>query len=463
MVWETCIVDNQDAPSPISPDSITTHAHHIRTLIYRGLAPPHYLSIQFLNLQALKIQGGTLSFAAAGKGGDGRVVLERMWSGVAALIRNCPTLTTIHLSTNRSVLTNEIWDAIRKNTNTRALQLSNIKIDWRQAIDFWRVCTALERLEMDTCFFEIPLHFRDSLSELSETFPRIRELKFNDLRIHPHYQYELIARCPELRSLSWRGKRTRPFPMQELHISISCFNLFSNLDSLDVAGSSMQDPDIYLAIKYMQKPIKKLGLSRSQFGPWSFEALELHFHTLQELDLTDCRNVKSKEIASILRSCPLLIYFKAGTLSSLDVEDYDPWACANRLLTLHLYIEVEESEVERASRRVFNCLSALTSLQELNIAGRGRNKRSSLQKAKPLQLRLDCGLAYLSKLWHMKKFYFGERGQEMTMDEGKWIKEHWRMLQSIQGRFNKNSIVNSQIQELFQEANHRHSRREPEE
>ncbi|KAF9169959.1 hypothetical protein BGX21_007893 [Mortierella sp. AD011] len=251
--------------------------------------------------------------------------------------------------------------------------------------------------------------------------------------------------------------------MQELHVSISCFDLFSNLDSLDVAGSSMKDADIYLAIKCMRKPIKRLGLARSQFGSWSFEALESHFHSLQELDLTDCGNVKSKEIASILRSCPRLTCLKAGTLSSLDVEDYDPWACANRLLILHLYIEVDENEFERASRRVFNCLSALASLQELNIAGHGRDRRSSLQKAKPLQLRLDCGLGYLSKLWHMKKFNFSERGQEMTMDEGKWIKEHWRMLQSIQGRFNKNSVINSQIQELFQEANYRHSKRESKE
>ncbi|KAF9994848.1 hypothetical protein BGZ79_000363 [Entomortierella chlamydospora] len=386
-----------------------------------------------------------------GDSGIDNDTVNRMWRGVATLINRSRSLSTIEIAAQRYPIVNEIWEAIQDSPKVKTLILNHVKINAEQSPNFWKACTVLEKLDLDACLFTIaptPSHF-----------PLLTDIRFGNLTgISPENQIHIMSLCPELKSIFWHGG----MPISAIHrftIGIVDRGEFKKLDSLDLTGLFIRDDDLRKVIKHMKQPIKRLVLVQTGFGPSSLTALELHFHVIQELNLVDCLEISSKNIARLLRSCPLLVSFKAGELSSLDVKEDESWPCSDRLLTLLVNIQLAEDDVQEASRRVFACLSKLTSLRLLNIAKYTSVMGSSQKSGRPLQLRLDCGLSLLSTLRYLELLIFDRSRQSMTMEEGIWIKTNWKRLVAIGGKFNDNNEQDIQIRNLFQDLNSRYDRR----
>ncbi|KAF9094030.1 hypothetical protein BGX27_001535 [Mortierella sp. AM989] len=387
---------------------------------------------------------------------------NRPWLIVIEIIASSPTLTSINLSANRGTLPIGIWDAIMNSPKVKTLSLARINIkDVRQAKRFYKVCTLLEKLELDNCIDIYYPFFTHDMHVLPECFPSLQEIKFfNTSGYDARNYFRLLELCPELKSLYWHGDIFSLFDFCDGMVAESTF---SKLDSLEVRGCSLSHLDLYEFPKKLKNPLKKLAVPRSQFDWFIIENLEeRHLQSLQELDISQCTRATSKDFIELLRTCPALTVFKAGILLASDINQDETWLCAKHLTVLHIFIQVDEEDPKTSSRRVFSCLAKLTSLQELDLRASRIEVEYQTQIASPLQLRLDHGLAQLSTLWYLKRLYFNEKeGQDMTMEEGKWIKEHWRMLQVFQGRPSQTPRVATQIRKLFREANARYHRRQP--
>ncbi|KAF9350621.1 hypothetical protein BGX26_011252 [Mortierella sp. AD094] len=439
LLWTNVTINQHEPPRK----SIEENIRRIHKLVYSESVPSeYYMSIQCPNLKTFKVVE------------QGRPFMSNpLWSKVSDFIKENPTLVSIQLSANVATkLPIGIWDAINESTSVKALRLDKVRIDAVQTESFWGACTVLEKLELNSCQVSDPWA---EAHILPASLPLLQEITFTTLEgIGELGQLHLVALCPNLRSLYWSGSS---FPIRELTSSQFTGGPLLYLDSLDVLGEVPRgNIDYFLANN--ATPLKKLAIPGSWYDPLTAEKLERHFLTLQELDLTRHPHVDSKLALTVLSKCEVLTSFKTGVISATDISWKESWKCADRLLTLHVYFDMGKLHHGAMSRQVFDCLSKLTSLQELNLAKRGGSVGNNRQKAQPIKLELDCGMDLLSTLRHMKRFYFGENHPGMTMKEANWIKENWPMLETIQGKFNEDPDLNAQIQELFLRENERFSR-----
>ncbi|KAF9092565.1 hypothetical protein BGX27_001790 [Mortierella sp. AM989] len=437
LLWRTVIINNRNRPLLIS-----ARTHHIRKLVFQGSTLPNYLPTQWSRLEILNIQDNSCS-----------TILNPLWSSVAEIIRESPTLTTIQLHSFQGELAIEVWESIKNAPNVHTLRLESVEFNTQQANMLWSICTVLENLELHACMIPNPQESAaDDLRNLPVAFPRMHEIKFVGLKDIPmDQQFLLLQKCPKIRSVCWHGRRVNLFMINN---TFPFDTSFLELESLDVKGLT-QNNEVNDFIAGNKKPLTKLVVQGCSFSERTVDHLKRHFQTLKELDIKLCTQVESKDIAMLLQSCPLLTSFKAGLLLASDIRRGETWP--DELVTLHINIGLQGCNPEVASRRIFECLSKLILLQELNLSG---NKRHDKRRSEPLLLQLDYGLDKLSTLRCMTRFYFGEEGQTMTMKEGKWIKRHWRILQVIQGTFNSDLKVNGQIHRLFRDENKRYLHRE---
>ncbi|KAF8940694.1 hypothetical protein EDD21DRAFT_199200 [Dissophora ornata] len=434
LVWKTCVINSATKTPPIH--ALTTYAHHIRKLDYLGLLFDYFP--RYLNLEILDIS--THSHTSAD---------YQAWMGTMALIRETPSLSAVRLSGWQSIPAVGIWDAIRENRQVTRLALSHINISFTTVAPFLQACTTLEELELNGCIIWNPWRSHVGSLWIPKSLPRLQHIRWESLiNIRGEDQVRLMALCPEIRSIYWRGGVSGQFPMNVFleHLTAGAF---PNLESLDVLGRGIHDSTIEAVVKRM-KPMKTLNFVQTEFGRASLDALQLHYQTLQELNLTQCHQVKSADIMKLLRSCPLLTMFKAETLTSSNVDENERWACAERLRELVLYFELDGHDPRSESQRVFECLSNLTALRRLNISKYNTQmSRQQTSSSVPLQLRLDHGMGQLSTLKHLEAIYFNMTDQTMTMNEGMWMKRNWRCLSLVRGRFSLSPHVNMQLEQLF--------------
>ncbi|KAF9092564.1 hypothetical protein BGX27_001789 [Mortierella sp. AM989] len=448
LVWSTIVIYNQYGPPRVLIQDIAAHIYHIRKLVYTESVPPEYMSIRCPNLETLKIidKDWTMS--------------ESSWLNVGGIIRESPKLIAIRILANNRELSEKLWDAIGGSMSVKVLQLDKVNIPFAHSWSFWRACTNLEKLEMDGCKVINPWTSLDYFKPLPASFPTLQEIKFSgDLRgIGSLQQLQLAVMCPKLQSLCWIATQ---FSREEEQLEPEQFagKSIMNLDSLEMREVG-QYKDVEYFLTRSEKALKKLVVSGSTYGFPGFKNLERHFSTLQELDFKNF-HLRSKAIATLLYSCPFLTIFKAGTVRASDIRRGETWACADRLSTLLIFFDLEEGNPEVTSRRVFACLAKLTLLQELDL---NKNRKATHEfggDVEPLRLQLDSGMDQLSTLKCLKRFYFGDYGHKMSMKEGKWIKNNWKMLEIIHGRFNSDPHHSDrQLTNLFNKEIKRFSRRQ---
>ncbi|KAG0288636.1 hypothetical protein BGZ96_007595 [Linnemannia gamsii] len=443
LLWRTCTVDYElhTKHKPIPVSALHTYAPHIRVLAFQGFVSADHFTIPCTRLEHLKIvDGSRMDFK-----GFNTENPKDVWTSLASLVSSNPDLTTVEIAEIDWIPTDVFWKAIADHPGIRRLSLDQVRVDFLQLETFWQACSGVEVLTLQRC--RISDH-NDTLETMPVMFRRLQELNVeNLLQPLPHVQIELLRLCPQLSTFYWRGGAIHGLARDTL-LSILGSGRLPNLDSMDIMGMNLTDLDTEHIIQCMSR-VRKLAVYQTNFGPSSLRSLEPHFNTIEELNLLQCPQVASANIAFLLRSCPLLRVFKAESISSDEIKD-EVWPCHERLITLALYFDLTLLDRLAECQMVFSLLSKLKSLRRLNISRyRTPHSRPILGDIKSVRLRLDHGLGQLESLRHLEALHFDGIDQDMTMVEAQWMEEHWKALRIVRGVFTNNPVLNKEINTFF--------------
>ncbi|KAF9541504.1 hypothetical protein EC957_003002 [Mortierella hygrophila] len=185
------------------------------------------------------------------------------------------------------------------------------------------------------------------------TFSRLKTLYMFDLTGAGYdKQPWILEHAPRLEHLSWRGGYDFEFPTESFTSALESGQL-SRLESLELRGSHLKDPEIAQILSRMNRLVKIVA-PRTELGPLAMKQLFQHYETVRELDISGCENVRSWMIQMFLCKFAALEVFMADMLSLQDITT-DPWVCLKlRKLSLDFelgYVDKEEGVVEEEEEK----------------------------------------------------------------------------------------------------------------
>ncbi|KAF9091468.1 hypothetical protein BGX23_005128 [Mortierella sp. AD031] len=370
--------------------------------------------------------------------------------GLAAFIRQNPSISQLKLGVSRIQMSLQLWEAIAGAPNLRLLEAPRMRIHHTSLPLFWKTTETLKALIVR---FESANRLGESLdigdagddSVEPVMFSRLRRLSLEvsrTARISEADQIRLMARFPQLETLDWL-----PDNIFTADKFVECIRAetWPNLEGLTLANLDLfTDSDFKAIVESMSQNVTILGVSRSAFGPLAFGALRPHFSEgIIELDLSFCPSVTSAMIVEVLASCKRLRKFAAGPVLATDVVASPPWVCGS-LRELWIYFdmhdasmdaETNETDAEAAQaakeamqRKIFERIAGLEMLQSFSFSN------PMAETAQPsLDLRLGKGLELLASLRELKGIHFHGTLQWMRREDVQWMLDHWSHLHWMGG------------------------------
>lgn len=132
----------------------------------------------------------------------------------------------------------------------------------------------------------------------------------------------------------------------------------------------------------------------------------------------------------------MLTRIEATSLTAAEIVQSKPWACL-RLRVFRIEVVIEDPDtrsIQAQSNAVFERLSKLIHLTDLSILGPYFYDCVYFQS---LEMRLESGLAQLSSLKMVTKLCVIFSIQNSSAEEIAWMNLHWRRLDDVAGRLNK--------------------------
>ncbi|KAF9148532.1 hypothetical protein BG015_009724 [Linnemannia schmuckeri] len=454
LLWEkVTLVDTQEVlyqplqKISVPLDIIKKNAGLVKTLIIQSDLFAEYYDIAFPILQ-------TVSFWPKRPQGYPREPSAEAFEGLARLIKQNPSISQLKLgvSKGRAPAPNTIWEAMAEAPNLQLLEAPRMRIRHTTMPLFWK---ATQNLRVLIVNFESALRFGNSDDGTGGpfVFPRLKRLSLEvsqGAHIMESEQIRLMVQCPQLETLDWIPDQAFS---PEKFLECCRAETWPNLEGLTLARLDLYtDSDIKVILESMRKKVTILGVSRSGFGPRSFEVLRPHFFSgIIELDLSYCSAVTSAMIVEVLASCNKLRKFAAGCVSAKDLVASPPWICGS-LRELWLYfdmsndastepavaenetigsraeLEQEEAAIERTQRQIFERIANLEMLQSFSFSDPTREI-----PLRSLDLRLGKGLELLSSLRELKGIHFHGTQQWMRTEDVVWMLVHWEHLHWMGG------------------------------
>ncbi|KAF9965301.1 hypothetical protein BGZ70_005082 [Mortierella alpina] len=236
-------------------------------------------------------------------------------------------------------------------------------------------------------------------------------------------QLLLIQACPALTDFQWINVESGDeYPSSDDFDEYRQGVVQDELDKveeLEIAGTQT-DSSIALAINNMPR-IRSLILAKNGLGPLSFEAIQPSLSTLCRFDVQS-HDITSAMIQTILCSCPVLEFFRAGVMIARDAiaEDKD-WACMSTLKVLSLSFRFESHETHLQDA-LFARLARLTRLEQLIM----HEPCTEFEGEFGLRLSLEQGFGRLSTLTGMKFLStIDDETQTLGTEEVEWMRMHW--------------------------------------
>jgi hypothetical protein len=353
------------------------------------------------------------------------------------LIEMFPSL--VDLDIGRIKLTPSSWSALSAHPHLRNLSLCHMVIKAMDASLFWDVCKKLESLTLTNVVI------RGGTISTGVVFDRLSKLDIstddNEGR-NTQDQLDLTLRCPNLKDLRWcdlQGVEVGEHPnvdtncipkgwwphLQRLHIA-------QNLRGTEVAS-------ILEGIGDERGKLTHLMFDGCFVRRQGSKALHLHFATLVDLNLAECRFVSSSTFRDILCSCPSLEILYAKGVLARDVVAGGSWACQQlRELKICFLFGSLEMYLQEA---VFERLSTLTRLVRLEMH---IPKYQFYEEKGKLEFRLENGLDHLASLRQLTYLDFDRQPEsgayvpQMGKDEVVWMLANWKRLTIISGTLNRN-------------------------
>jgi hypothetical protein len=459
LLWEkVTLIDTSDKlPLPLQKisiplDILQKNAGLIKTLIIQSNILPDYYDISFPILQ-------TVSFWPMKPLRFFREPGVAAFEGLTKLIKQNPTISQIKLGVSKGLVPapDTLWEAMAEAPNLQLLEAPRMRIRHTTMPLFWK---ATENLRVLILNFESAHRFGRNTDGAGGplVFPRLNRLSLEvsqGAHIMESEQIRLMAQCPQLETLDWIPDQAFS---PEKFLECCKAETWPNLEGLTLARLDLYtDADIKVILESMRRKITILGVSRSGFGPRSFEALRPHFFSgIIELDLSYCSAVTSPMIVEVLASCNKLRKFAAGCVSAKDLVASPPWICGS-LRELWIYFdmsnddastdpvvignetteagaragaEAEQQEVamERTQRQIFERIAGLEMLQSFSFSDPTREI-----PVRSLDLRLGKGLELLSSLRELKGIHFHGTQQWMRTEDVEWMLGHWDHLHWMGG------------------------------
>ncbi|KAG0044039.1 hypothetical protein BGZ83_010722, partial [Gryganskiella cystojenkinii] len=284
--------------------------------------------------------------------------------------------------------------------------------DTHAQIWFIQQCPNLVRLRWDS-------HF--TLSAVKNQYPHINALSPMHALVealvtvaHPEETSSSSSLSYPSRSLSWSCESLRTLAIPRIRFDSKDFAILTE----KISG------------------LEELDLSGTNFNSDCWEALlttrRHHLQTLRVLQLANCPHLKGSDIQGMMCSLPNLQVFKAGVVSSVDIQsDGRSWACRElKELCVEFALEtprrLSRSPPHSSETLVFSRLSDLTKLEVCELRGSSNNTAP--------RLTLKNGLDLLRSLRQMREFTNNSIHRvQWGEPEMRWVLEHWPRWQVIEG------------------------------
>ncbi|KAF9396408.1 hypothetical protein BGX21_009540, partial [Mortierella sp. AD011] len=192
--------------------------------------------------------------------------------------------------------------------------------------------------------------------------------------------------------------------------------------------------------------------------PSTFELLRnLHFETIQKIDLIYCEGNTSQWSIQILTSCPGLESFRAKGIKAQDIlqaSQQRPWACRGlRELTVFIDMGFQNNGPNRRftpeelvqCRSIFRLLADLRELHTLDMLtsyayacdpcnlNYHRDPHHPRHLLVPLPIRLKAGLDLMQNSTKLEKVWFWGGRQYLPKRELNWMVLNWKRLKNLAG------------------------------
>ncbi|KAK3810172.1 MAG: hypothetical protein J3Q66DRAFT_391321 [Benniella sp.] len=383
------------------PEAMPRYSHHVKKLYVsvRNLLPD---LPQCPNLQSL-----TLS----------------EYPGSTELVLNHPHMT--HLCIYQGQLLPELWTILPQLYSLRELDLQMTVVPEQETDTFWQLCTRLEQLRV----FNVSISHQGQLSSMA--FPGIKNLAIEFTEDAPTI-LEFMSRCPNLAVLRWSGRMRR----QDSYKLVEriAVKTWPHLHSVSLGRQKIPEEELISIINNLQRMTCLEVACLSVIQPGTMDLLRPHFASLTTLDLDRyARPPSTSPIAQeILSSCPLLERFSFDHIDATVIAEGRPWVCT-RLKFLAMQFQFDPLTISDIQPRVFEQIARLYRLGYLKLCS-GFIKLPFQTTA---DLRLENGLDKLSTLRSLRVIIFDNSIQKMGEKEIEWMLEHWKSLEEIQGKLNR--------------------------
>ncbi|KAK3811070.1 MAG: hypothetical protein J3Q66DRAFT_390957 [Benniella sp.] len=186
--------------------------------------------------------------------------------------------------------------------------------------------------------------------------------------------------------------------------------------------------------------------SEATLGREAMNTLTLHFSTLEALHIDGNKDIPTRDLVQVLRSCPHLHTFTFANLydggsmiggeTFIDLDPdtglFKPWRCERSLKVLIVKIALAKAHISQGREiqsQVYGRLARLTNLESLHLGDRNRK----FYQYDCLEMSLKSGLDKLSGLKLLKKLSFGNMSTNIGIQEVQWMVENWPKLRAING------------------------------
>jgi len=329
----------------------------------------------------------------------------------------------------------------------KTLRLSGRLIDQDNGVALWNACQTLQSLHLE--YTGLP----DWKPETPPNASQIQRLTVTKPQRSCN-GLELLKQCPQLRSLTWSDSDAVMLPLQAMGQALLKNQQWPHLEelNLNLIGYKEQDQDLAMMLEGIHRLVT-LHAASSGFGPKCVEAIRMHQSTVTTLDLAMCLQITSPMVQTLLTSMTALESLTVGRIHYLDIIDGGPWVSLQlRRLAIAIDMkkppEVEEEErkkrkqgvrhseiksvFEAQQRGVFQRLSTLERLCSLALLSPSSD--GSMGNDQTLDFRQRMGLDSLSTLKQLEEFAFKSFHQYMTMNDVRWILDHWPRIRKITGQ-----------------------------
>ncbi|KAF9161822.1 hypothetical protein BGX20_001972 [Mortierella sp. AD010] len=301
------------------------------------------------------------------------------------LIRLNPSIVNLSLEFIKGPYSAPFWRAVADLTNLKNLEIRDSVIDINTANDFWRLFTMLNKLVVIRSSV-----VRSGTIPPMLTYPQLQTLELDQIdNLDGVAQMDLIHRCSELESLTWR-----PHSRIMIHISGQftrdlTAGKWPNLTRLSLTNP-ISDVDLAAILSGMSQAATELKLDRSGFGERALEVLKRrHSATIVSLNIAEC--------------------------------------------------QVSDQE------EVFNRLSRLVQLEDLNIGNRER--RLSMSSYRGLRFKLEFGVGALASLKRIKYLSWSYIRQNLVMEDIEWMLQNWKRLKQVTGILHTDDTIGNPLRE----------------